>query len=406
MTLAEAIIARHAELDVVAPGQFVTVDVDRVYLQDGNTPTIRRLFRENGFDHVFQPDRIGVFFDHSALTPEAAMADRLSEAAEFAETFGLRVYRRGEGISHVLAVEEGWFEPGSLVVGADSHTCTGGVVQSLALGMGASDVVYAMVTGRTWLRVPETVWVWVSGAPGPTAGAKDVMLHALATFGHRPFLNRSIEWTGPWFDDLAPDAAATVANLGVELGAKCSFLPPGSGRAGLEAIKIPANADRALIRLDIEGLSPFVAQPHSPLDGVRLDECAGQEIDYVFVGSCANSRFDDLVEVASVLADRQVDPRVHLVVTPGSRRIYLRALEAGLVETLVRAGALVTPPGCGACVGTQGSIPASGQRVLTTMNRNFRGRMGNPNASIWLASPVVAAHTAVLGRIPCTAELA
>jgi 3-isopropylmalate/(R)-2-methylmalate dehydratase large subunit len=405
MTLAEAIIAGHAGLEDVAPGQLVTAEVDRVTIQDGNTPTIRRLFRENGFDRVFDPERIAVFFDHSVLTPEAAMADRLSEAAEFAEAFGLRVYGRGEGISHVLAVEEGWFEAGSLVVGADSHTCTGGVVQCLALGMGASDVVYAMVTGRTWLRVPETVWVWVSGTPGPAAGAKDVMLFALATFGQRPFLYRSIEWAGPWLDALAPDAAATVANLGVELGAKCSFLPPGPGRDGLEPIEIPADADGGLLELDVEGLPPFVARPHSPLCGVPLDECAGQEIDYVFVGSCASSRFDDLVEVAAVLADAHVDPRVHLVVTPGSRRVYLQALEAGLVETLVRAGALITPPGCGACVGTQGSIPASGQRVLTTMNRNFRGRMGNPKASIWLASPLVAAHTAILGRIPSTADL-
>jgi 3-isopropylmalate/(R)-2-methylmalate dehydratase large subunit len=404
-TLAEAIVSEHAEVESVEPGQLVTTSVDRVYLQDGNTPTVRRLFRENGFDRVFDPDRIGVFFDHSVLTPDTQMADRLVEAEEFAEGLGLRVYGRGEGISHVIAVEEHWFEPGAIVVGADSHTCTGGVVQCLALGMGASDVVAAMVTGRTWLRVPETVWIRVAGFPGRFAGAKDVMLYALARLGQRPFLYRSVEWVGPWVETLSVDGASTVANLGVEFGAKCSFLPPGPGRRdGLRAIDAPADGD-CVLELDVEGLPPHVARPHSPLDGVPLEECAGQEIDYVFVGSCANSRFEDLAEVASVLAHAQVSPRVHLVVTPGSKRVYLRALAEGIVETLAQAGALVTPPGCGACVGTQGTIPATGQRVLTTMNRNFRGRMGNPGAEIWLSSPVVAAHTAVLGRIPAPEDL-
>jgi 3-isopropylmalate/(R)-2-methylmalate dehydratase large subunit len=269
--------------------------------------------------------------------------------------------------------------------------------------MGASDVVYAMVTGETWLRVPETVVVETCGAPGRFTTAKDLMLHLMAEYGEAPFLYRSIEWTGDWIDGLSMDSAATIANMTVELGAKCAFLPPRPGApAGLRPTG-PA-ADKQ-IRVDLASVTPYIARPHSPLSGQPIDTCRGQPIDYVFVGSCANSRLEDIAEVARVLDGRYVHSRVHMIVTPGSQRVYLQALERGYVDTLVRAGALVTPAGCGACVGTQGTIPATGSRVLSTMNRNFRGRMGNPNADIWLSSPVVAATAAVRGEIPGMKDL-
>ncbi|MDR3637951.1 MAG: aconitase/3-isopropylmalate dehydratase large subunit family protein [Isosphaeraceae bacterium] len=406
MTLVESIIAQHACRDEVSPGDIVMARVDAVYLQDGNTPTIRKLVDEHGFDRVFDPGRIAVFFDHAVLTPDRAMSDRLAEAEEFAARFGLRVYRRGAGISHVVALEEGWFQPGGLVVGADSHTCTGGAVQCLALGMGASDVVAAMVTGTTWLRVPGTIWIETVGRPGPWARPKDVLLYALARFGQRPFLYHSIEWLGDWISELSLDGAATVANMGVEQGAKCVFLPPGAGRPeNMVALRPQADGRGQVLRLDLTGLPPFVARPHSPLGAVGLDEVAGQEIDYVFIGSCANGRLEDLAEVARVLTDTTVHPRVQCIVTPASLPVYLEALKRGHLETILKAGAVVSPPGCGACIGTQGSVPATHARVFSTMNRNFRGRMGNPEAEIWLGSPLVAALTAVLGRIPQPGEL-
>ncbi len=407
MTLAESIIAAHAGRESVSPGELVGVSVDRVYLQDGNTPTVRRLFAENGFMRVFDPGRIGVFFDHAVLVPDALMADRLREAELFAESLGLRVFPAGTGVSHVVALEEGWFEPGSIVVGADSHTCTGGVVQCMALGMGASDVTAAMVTGRTWLRVPETVWVEIEGATHPLARSKDVMLFVLGCLGQEPFLYRAVEVVGGWPATLATDAAATVANLGVELGCKILFLPPGPGRERLHPLQAPADAPSGLtFRVSVEGLPPFVSRPHSPGDAVPLDQCAGERINYVFIGSCTNGRYDDLTEAARVLGSGRVHAGVQCVITPGSRSVYLRALREGLVERFVEAGALVTPPGCGACVGTQGPIPAAGDRVLATTSRNFKGRMGNGSASVWLGSPLVAAYTALLGRIPSLDELA
>ncbi|MDF5723205.1 MAG: aconitase/3-isopropylmalate dehydratase large subunit family protein [Rhizonema sp. PD37] len=406
MTLAQKIIAAHANRDRVEPGELVTVPVDRVYLQDGNSPTIRNLFAEHGFTNVFDSSRIGVFFDHSVLAPDVKIADRLREAEEFAEKFGLCIFKAGTGISHVVALEKGWFEPETIVVGSDSHTCTGGAVQCLALGMGASDVVAAMVTGKTWLRVPETAWIEVCGVPQQFTRTKDIMLYTLAKLGQKPFLYKSVEWSGKWFDTLSLDGAATIANMAVELGAKCSFLPEVKDKPyNLLPIELPSEGDPRRFRLDIDGLPPFIAKPHSPSNAVPLDECYGQKINYVFIGSCTNSRLEDIAEVARVLAEEKVHPKVHCLVTPGSEAIYLEALHLGYIETIMRAGGIITPPGCGACLGTQGTIPATGDRVLSTMNRNFLGRMGNPKADIWLASPLIAAHTAIRGEIPGTGDL-
>ena len=211
--LVERIIAAHSGRGGVRPGQIVTAAVDRIYVQDGNSPTIARIFQQYGFTKVFDPARIGVFFDHSVLPPNVEMADRLREAEAFCQRFGLQLFRAGIGISHVVAQEEGWYQPGTVVLGSDSHTCTGGVLQCLALGMGASDVAAAMITGETWLRVPESVRIEVRGVPGPHTGAKDVLLHLLATRGQDPFLYRSVEWTGAWVEGLSSDSAATVAKL-------------------------------------------------------------------------------------------------------------------------------------------------------------------------------------------------
>lgn len=413
MTIVERIIAAHAQRDQVSPGDMVVAEVDRVYIQDGNTPTIARIFEEYGFDRVRHPERVGVFFDHAVLAANALMSARLREAERFARRLGLRVFRAGSGISHQVAIEEGWYEPGSLVVGADSHTCTGGVLQCLALGMGASDVAAAMVTGRVWLRVPETRWVVLRGRPDAAARSKDVVLHLAQRFGADTFLYQSVEWCGPWVEELSFDAAAVLANMSVDLGAKCSFLPPGPGRReGLVAPAPPAARGRGdepamepVIEIDLDGLPPHIARPHDASQAVPIDECAGQPIDYVFVGTCTNGRLEDLREVARVVKGRQIAPGVHCVVTPASRTVYQQAMHEGIIDALMSAGAIVTPPGCGACVGTQGTIPADGDAVFSTMNRNFRGRMGNPKADIWLGSPLVAAHVALTGRIPRLEDL-
>lgn len=378
------------------------MSVDRIYIQDGNSPTIARLFQEHGFERTFDPSRIAVFFDHSVIWPNREIANRIREAMTFCERLGLTVFRGGEGISHVVAMEQGWFEPGSIVLGTDSHTCVGGANQALALGMGASDVVAAMLTGETWLKVPESVRIETRGAPSNRAGAKDVLLYALAELGQHPFLYRSIEWRGPWIDGLGADEADTLASMAVDMGAKCTFLPPHAGRPHLAPL--PEAEPALAITLDIGGLEPWIARPNDPSHGVPLAACAGEPINYVFIGSCTNSRLSDLAEAAHVLASGKVHPSVHCIVTPGSRSIWLQAMELGYVETFLNAGAVVTPPGCGACLGTQGSIPADGDRIVSTMNRNFLGRMGNPRAEIFLSSPTTAALAAIEGRLPSGLE--
>ncbi|MCZ4354112.1 aconitase/3-isopropylmalate dehydratase large subunit family protein [Roseovarius aestuarii] len=404
MALVNDIITAHSGGEPVTAGQLVTVNVDKVYVQDGNSPTIAKIFGDNGCESVFDKDAVGIFFDHSVITPNIAIANRLKEAHAFAERLGVQVYPQGAGISHVVAMENGWFSPGRIVMGSDSHTCTGGAVQSLALGMGASDIAAAMITGEAWLKVPETVWLNIKGKPLPITKAKDVVLYVLATLGQEKFLYRSVEWMGPWVSELSLDSAATVASLGVELGAKCVFLPDGPGRPhGMRPISPDANG--TVLEVDITDLPPMVAKPHSPSNVVPIDEMNHAKIDYVFVGSCTNSRLEDIADVAHQLAGKKVSDRVHCLITPGSKDVYLKAIEKGYISTLTEAGAVVTPPGCGSCLGTQGSIPADGDRILSTMNRNFLGRMGNPEAEIYLASPLVAAHTAVHGRIPSVEDL-
>lgn len=393
------IIASHSGKNQVLAGELVTVDVDYVYVQDGNSPTVAKLFKDYQLAEVPEPDKIGFFFDHSVLVPDKTMAKRVNEAMEFAKKLGINIYPRGEGISHVIALENKIFKPGNIVLGADSHTCTGGAVQSLALGMGASDILVAMLTGQTWLKVPQTVHLHINGMTNKNVRAKDVMLALLNTYGQTPFLYKSIEVSGEWAEKLTLDEAASFASMAVELGAKCIFMPDGEGRPeGLLKADI-ALAD-SVIDFSVSGLTPYIAPPHSPLYGKPVNDFEGVKFDYIFIGSCTNSRLEDIKEVAEVVEGKVIHPDVHCLLTPGSKSVYLHAIEAGYIDTLIRSGIIVTPPGCGACVGTQGTIPADGEKVLSTMNRNFKGRMGNGNADIFLCSPRTAAMVALNGTVP------
>ncbi|WP_202949060.1 aconitase family protein, partial [Halomonas sp. KM-1] len=251
-TFVEKVITQHADRESVEEGDLVTVKVDRIYLQDGNTPTISKLFKKYGFKTVFDAQRIGVFFDHSVLAPDKHIADRLKEAEEFAESLGLKIFRAGSGISHVVALEEGWYEPKTIVIGSDSHTCTGGAAQCLSLGMGASDCTAAMVTGETWLKVPSTIWINVEGSPVNITKSRDLVMYILSLYGQTPFLYKSIEWNGTWIENLSLDSCASLANLGVEMGAKCSILPPGNGRpAQMLPLTLPDAGDPRVINLNI-----------------------------------------------------------------------------------------------------------------------------------------------------------
>jgi len=383
------------------PGDMVFVDVDFVYLQDGNIPTVSKIFKEHNFESVFDSKKIACFIDHSVLSPTIEITNRLREAEDFITQFGFNFFRAGEGISHVIALENKIYTPHTIVVGADSHTCTGGVVQCLSLGLGATDIVYAMLTGTTWLKVPRTCWILTEGMPQTISSSKDVMLYALGKYKQEPFLYKSLEWCGEYINSLRLDSMATLSNMSVEQGAKCAFFPKplNIDDDSLMPIEVSEDPDERF-KLDISGLPPFISKPHSPFNSCPYHELGGTKINYVFVGSCANSRLDDLELVAKVFKDRKVKSSVNCVITPGSKKIFLEALDRGYISTFIEAGAIVTPPGCGSCVGTQGIIPADDDVVISTMNRNFLGRMGNAKSRNYLASPLIAAYAAILGNIP------
>lgn len=398
-SLVTQIMAEHLIDGQMEIGSLVDIKVDRIYIQDGNAPTVARLFKEYGFPAVPDPDKIGIFIDHAVLSPCGEMTNRIREAETFAREQGIPLYRGGTGISHVVALEREWFKPMSVVVGADSHTCTGGATNSLALGVGVSDIVRAMLEQRVWVRVPETTMISIVGIPSKYTRAKDVMLFLLSHLGTSRFIYHSIEWCGPWIQGLGIGETATMANLAVELGAKCTFFHHAANSPTFVTSGKILDSEHYL-EIDITNLPPQVAKPNRPDNVVSLDEVAGQEINYVFIGSCTNSYLNDLADAAHILRGKSIDNNVICVIAPGSKNIMLQALERGYLQDLIDAGCVIVPPGCGSCVGTQGPIPGDGDNVLSTMNRNFKGRMGNKNASIWLSSPLVAAVTALHGVIP------
>jgi 3-isopropylmalate/(R)-2-methylmalate dehydratase large subunit len=393
-TIVQQIVATHSLNSIFEVGQVALLRVDAVYLQDGNTPTIQSFFKKYRFSKVFNPKQIFVFFDHSVLAANAAIASRNREAEQFCEDYGLVVFPAGRGISHILCLENNLYEPFTLVIGADSHTCTGGARNCLALGMGASDIAAAMVSGEIWLEVPPTITVILVGIPPAVTEAKDVVIFILARYGQTPFLGRSIEWRGDWIAELSESQRITIANLTVELGGRCCFFP------SKEFESSSSNADdNGLLEIDISGVLPMVSCPDSPAHGQPLSQLNQTLINYVYIGTCTNGSEEDIACVTNVLKGKHVARGVTAVITPSSLAVLNKMIENGSLRELLAAGVLITPPGCGACIGTQGPIPAPTDQVFSTGSRNFRGRMGSA-ARVWLGSPLLAAHAALLGRIP------
>jgi 3-isopropylmalate/(R)-2-methylmalate dehydratase large subunit len=390
----------------VAEGDIVTVPVDRLYVQDGNAPTMARYLDELGACPADIRIAPLVVFDHSSTAPTAGISTQLALARQCARRFGFDIVREGSGISHAYAAEKKMFRPGSIVLGSDSHTCAGGAFQCLALGMGMSDILFAMLTGTTWLKIPQTRQIRVRGTLSPGVTAKDLVLFILAALPEESLSYTSIEFVGDTIHGLSDDAAQTLSSMAVDLGAKCCFLDRPATRdfPGLRKF----HEDPSLFLLDIDAASvPCMVAAHgSAQKAVPLDELAGERVDMCFLGSCTNGRYDDFVAFTRALAGRTVARDVLCQAAPASSEVHLRLMQSGILEVLLRAGVLVTPAGCGPCAGVQGHIPHDGATVLSTMNRNFKGRMGNRNANIVLCSPVVLAHAAATGVIPTMREVA
>lgn len=408
-TLAERLLSRAAGRPVYA-GETIVAQVDLVIAHDGNRPQALDIFRELGAERVFDARRVKFVIDHAPAAHNRAAAEIHREMRRFAAEQGIELFESGEGICHQVLPERGHVVPGDVVLGTDSHTTTHGAFQAFGTGVGTTDLAVAMMSGRTWFRVPETIRVELSGRLGAGAFAKDAALWLLGRLGANGATYRALEFGGPGVSGLGVGERMTFANLAMEMGAKVALFPcdevlrdwlrPRAGDRGTAMAPDPGAPYVERIALDLGQVGPMVAAPHQPDNVHPVEAFAGAPIDEAIVGTCVNGRLEDLEVVARILEGRRVAPGVRFVVTPASREVYLRAARAGILARLAEAGATVGIPGCTGCTGASGcGVPGDGERVISAGNRNFRGRLGNPKAEIFLASPATVAASAVTGRI-------
>lgn len=407
-TLSEKIISEHCGKNVKA-GEVVVVNVNLSYVQDGTGPLTVRRMAEMGLEKAYDPQRTIFFFDHASPSPRMELSNDHEFLRDFARKTGIIVSDVGYGISHHNVLEK-YARPGDIITGADSHTCTGGALGAFATGMGSTDVAVAIALGKTWMRVPETYLVEVSGRLPKGVYSKDIILHLIGKITSNGATYKALEFTGDTIAALSTAARSTIANMAVESGAKVGLFPPdGETRKFLglmgreEAFRELGSDEDAVfekrIEINAEELEPTIACPHLVDNTKTISEVGKVKVDEVFIGTSCNGRLEDLHIAASILKGNRISRDTRVIVTPASRMVYLEALRDGTIETLVEAGALVTAPGCGACVGVHEGVLGDGDVCLATQPRNFKGRMGNPNSFIYLGSPAVAAATALTGEI-------
>lgn len=387
----------------------VVASVDLAFVQDTTGPLTVRQFRAAGFGGLPELLRTAVFLDHAVPSPNRELSNDHLLLRQFARERGCALYDVGEGVCHQV-VAESLARPGDLIVGSDSHTVTAGGLGAFACGMGSTDVAVALGLGKSWFRVPETIRVKVNGRMPEAVTGKDLILHVIGLIGADGATYKALEFVGDGVSRMSVSQRLTVANMSVEAGAKAGLFPSDDvtarylaeqGRAAEHRELFPdADADyERTIDIDAASLEPTVARPHAVDNTIPARELEGTEVQQVYIGTCTNGRLEDLAVAARILEGRQRYPETRLVVAPASRSVLLRAMATGYIETLLRAGAVVLPPGCGACLGLHQGVLGDGESCLTTANRNFKGRMGNPEAYVYLGSPATAAASAVTGRI-------
>lgn len=406
-TLIEEIFARKAGRPVTA-GEILLLDVDYIMSHDNTTPLAIKAFREIG-KPILDKNRIVIHFDHAYPAPNILAAENHKKIIEFVKEQGLP-HLLHQGVCHQVMIEEGYITPGAIVIGADSHSNTYGAMGAFGTGLGSTEIGVAWITGKCWFKVPETIRVELRGQTQAGVYAKDVMIHIAGLLGMDGGTYRSVEFGGEYIDNLPMHERIIFPNMSTEIGAKCGliaaddvtiqYLENETPAKGLFERIVPVNPGyERVLEVDVSVLSPQVAC-HPDVDNVKpLSEVEGLEVNEVYIGTCTNARYEDLEIVANMLKGKKVNPLVRVIVTPASDRIYRKALTNGLIDILMDAGCTVTGSGCGACIGRHGGILAPGERALTTMNRNFIGRMGSPLSEIYLASPATAAATALTGRI-------
>lgn len=411
MTMIEKIIAAHIEADVVKPGQIVNARVDMVLGNDVTTPVAIKEFNKIGVKGVFDRDRVVIVPDHFTPNKDINSAQQAKMVREFARSQEITNYFEvGEmGIEHCLLPEKGLALPGEIVVGADSHTCTYGALGAFATGIGSTDMAAAMATGQLWFKVPLTIKFVYKGQLNPWVSGKDLILYTIGDIGVDGALYKAMEFTGEVIENLSMDGRMTMSNMAIEAGGKCGLIACDektdkylAGRAVRGYTPLYADQDAEydqIIEYDVSKIEPQVAFPHLPENTRGVSEANHVKIDQSVIGSCTNGRIEDLRIAAGILKGKHVSRDVRCIVFPGTQEIYKQAIKEGLVDIFVDAGVAFSTPTCGPCLGGHMGILADGERAISTTNRNFVGRMGHPESEVYLASPAVAAASAVAGYI-------
>lgn len=407
-TIAEKILSAHSGKDLKA-GDFAVCKIDFAFGQDGTSSIIIDRIKELGVTGL--KAEFCMVIDHNAPSPTEGASRIQKKMRDFSSQFKTRLYDVGCGVCHQVIPESGKVLPGSLVFGADSHTCTYGALGAFSTGVGSTDLAIAIASGKNWLKVPETIKMIVKGKIPKGISAKDIILYIITQIGADGATYKAVEFSGPVIDALNMDGRFTISNMAVEMGAKAGIMPQDDKTVKwLKSIGVPAGRIKPVtpdkdakycqvLEFDISKLKPQVSRPHSVDSAVDVDKLKSVKINEAFLGTCTNGRFSDLQIAASMLKKNKVAGGIRFIVAPASRPIFEKALKEGLIDVFVKAGGVVIAPGCGPCVGTHCGVPADSEIVISSANRNFKGRMGNPSAFIYLGSPATVTASAIEGRI-------
>ena len=419
MTMTEKILAAHAGLESVKPGDLITAKTDIVLSNDITGPVAIKEFRKLDKEKVFDKNKVVMIPDHFAPNKDIQSAQQCKELREFAMEQDLTHYFEvgRMGIEHCLLPEQGIVGPGQLIIGADSHTCTYGALGAFSTGMGSTDIAAAMATGDTWLRVPESIKVVVKNKPAnPWVSGKDLILYLIGKIGVDGARYQALEFVGDGIQYLSMDSRLTISNMAIEAGAKNGIFPVDQitkdylqGRFTEEYTVYESDADAKysqVIEIDLAQLEPQVAFPHAPSNTKAINEIKEEiRIDQSVIGSCTNGRLEDMEIAASILKGKKVAPHVRLIVIPGTQDVYKECIKKGIVDIVIDAGGVFSTPTCGPCLGGHMGILAKGERAISTTNRNFVGRMGHPESEVYLSNPALAAASAIAGKIASPEEV-
>jgi 3-isopropylmalate/(R)-2-methylmalate dehydratase large subunit len=405
--MAEKIFSRHAGRTVRA-GEIILADIDVTMSHDANRPLAIEAFEEMGGGRIFDPKRIFMMLDHHFPAPGQGSALAHQKLRQFCKTQGCQLYE-GEGVAHVVLPEKGHVLPGDLVIGTDSHTCTYGALGALSTGVGSTDMAVALMTGKLWFLVPETIRMNIGGKLPPGVFPKDLILHIIGTITADGATYQAVEFAGPVIEKMSMDGRFTLSNMAVEMGAKAGLIAPDQitldwvkGRARREFNPERPDPDASyakILEFDATSLPPYIAKPHYVDNVVPIGEVVGTPVQQANLVSCTGARMEDFRIAASILRGRRLAPGMRMMVVPSSREVLKMALQEGLINIFVDAGCSVGAPNCGGCGGDTFGTPSDGDAVISTANRNFKGRLGNPNSFIYLASPATVVASAIAGRI-------